>query len=741
MMRSSQQQGQLSNPRPTLVGLSACVALGLVILVIAFGPIILFPRLPLSIPLPSAYLLALSAILGLVSFFRRSLLPTRTSLAYAGLILLAIYYSSNLPFRPHSFTQTPSPTLTLLFLFFISLPILALLKQRVFVALLVLGVFAALLGMLSTTSGGLIFSDDHPCFLYRLIQLKENFPNIPFYNPLWNAGVEAREFFASGVLNVFLLFSPVLYLLDITHSYTYLVYLLLFVVVPGAAFLAAKIGGYSAATGAVAGILTMSCSHFWYRWTLSYGTLGFALSAALVPLNLVLLTRIVERDSEFKFIHALVFCCSLSLMLLWSPSALMIAPLLLYSLFRIRTALAKRWTIFAFLLLLAINLPWMGIFYKVSNVGDFVAVSPENPALIESKQGASDAPAHALSKFKIANPAIENLPWWKQVLKSLRDNAIPVNPLVLFFGLAGLCALQSKQQKLIFSLAVLCALGLGTLGPLIKPQLELERMLIVLSLILSFPAAILVSDFLAPLNEGLVRKHIMRAPLLAFLCFAPLWIWRVSSNATSETYHSASPLVSELTQFIVNHPTQDRILFAGFSLHELSGGHLAPLAAWTKKPLIASSYQHDKWRYTDVIPEEFRKRKEQGVLEYLDLMNVSLIITHDRFWRGWFAARPHLFEKVWGSGKFRVFQRIGHHSNYFLEGAGVIIRQDGNQVSLELESSEAVIKFSYLPFLESADCTLAPFRISPGIVFTRLSNCPKSKPISIKAAPIFDRML
>lgn len=37
---------------------------------------------------------------------------------------------------------------------------------------------------LTTIGSNMIFTDDHSSFYYRLMLLKENFPNIPFYNPL-----------------------------------------------------------------------------------------------------------------------------------------------------------------------------------------------------------------------------------------------------------------------------------------------------------------------------------------------------------------------------------------------------------------------------------------------------------------------------------------------------------------------------------------------------------------------------
>ena len=71
------------------------------------------------------------------------------------------------------------------------------LSSRLF-SLPVLFFFQALLTLLFIryADGRMLFSDDHPCFLYRLQLLLEQFPNIPFYDIRWNGGYSAREFFA-----------------------------------------------------------------------------------------------------------------------------------------------------------------------------------------------------------------------------------------------------------------------------------------------------------------------------------------------------------------------------------------------------------------------------------------------------------------------------------------------------------------------------------------------------------------
>ena len=61
------------------------------------------------------------------------------------------------------------------------------------------------------THGQPLFTDDHGSVIYRLALLKENFPAIPTYDTEWNAGTDWRDFFATGILNVFFIFKIIHY--------------------------------------------------------------------------------------------------------------------------------------------------------------------------------------------------------------------------------------------------------------------------------------------------------------------------------------------------------------------------------------------------------------------------------------------------------------------------------------------------------------------------------------------------
>lgn len=703
--------------------------LGLITFGFIFGSLIIFPGLPVEIHLSSAWIMALACLVLVFSSLERN------EGKWAGSVpvtLMLIYLVSDIPLRAHGFTQRPFP-----FLLFAVLMLAGLFtaQKRCNVILCVLAAacsLTAVAGFMYFSEGALITADDHPAFLYRLIQLKENFPLIPFYNPLWNTGVEAREFFASGVLNFFLLFSPFIYVFDPARIYNYLIAAALFLLTPLFSYLAARLLDMNRRSALVAWILSLSSSLFWYRWALAYGTMGFILSASLVPLNLALFSKIAARQEPISAARAALTAVSFTLMFIWSPVTLLFLPLLAFVFFRFGSYLRDKGAWLTLCLMLVLNLPWMFTFYNVSSVGDFVSTS----AQVQPPE--EEAPSHSIAKFKIPDNKSAQLSLPALMLKQLRTNFLPLNPLVLIFGISGLMLLAKGTSKAVLMTVSGAAVFLGILGPAFKPQLELERMIVILGLVLALPAASLISEVISA-STG--RLRVFSAALLAILALSPLWLWRITSNRTSERYSVAGPEVPALVSAVKQHAAEGRVLFAGFTLHVLGGGHVAPLAAWTQVPLVAVSYQHDHWRYTDVIPVEYRSRKTEGVVTYLDLLNISAVVTHERFWRKWFSKHPELFERVWEGGGFQLFRRKSALPGYFLEGSGKIISQTGNSVVLSLSSDEAVIKFNYLPFLESSDCSLQPEKISQSITMIRLAKCRNSNQIEIKAAPIWRRLL
>lgn len=587
--------------------------------------------------------------------------------------------------------------------------------------------------------GRLLFSDDNPTFLYRLMLLKENFPSIPFYNPLWNAGIESRDFFATGSLNVFFLFAPLIYLFELTKVYNALVILILFVLLPISVWLAAKLAGLKS-SAALSAVLALTSSLLWYRWALKYGTLGFITSASLVPLNMVLAARLIFGEAELRKKELALALITFTLMLFWSPSGLALLPLIPIALMHAPKLLRQRRIVYFAVLLLLINLPWMLVFWRVSNVGSFLKTEkPAYSAMADAADKAYAAPVNQSDEHINTKPKTSSFSL-KTCLKLVRESSVPANPLVVFLALPGLLLLP-RRFRLTFILCAGWLLVLGTAGAQIKPQLELERMLILCYLCLCVPVGAALERILRQAQEQ--TKGVGMIPAMAvggYLLAAPFSTGTVLLNRSIERYYFARSELNVLVRTIEHYTHEGRALFSGFVLHDLYHGHIAPLATLSNKPLLASSPFHDQWRYKEIFPTAVVDGGDSAIDSFLDLMNVTLVFAHEERWQKYFTSRPGEFERIGNNDHFWAFRRKNYRSDYFLQGVGEIIEQTSNSVTLTTTTSDAVIKFSYFNFLESTNCELNPFEAAPNIKFIKLSHCRVGEEIRIHALGPLDRV-
>ncbi len=633
-------------------------------------------------------------------------------------IPLIIFALSDIPFRRFGFSQPNEYYLTLAITASIGSLLFFLFQKRVGSILLAITIAIAFYGFFSRIDGALLFTDDHPSFLYRLIQLKENFPYIPFYNPLWNAGVEAREFFPSGALSLFFLGLPFVYFGDLLQNYNYLITFILFIFCPASIYISARLLGISNLGSSIAAILGISSSLIFYRWAFGHGTMGFIIAIVVLPLVIATSTKLFSTDTVNKKIYAIGAYLSFSLMIFWSLSLFFIVPIFILALWAFPKFKPKLLIFTLVSVLLLTHLPWMITFAKASNIFSFVAISDDNPQ-VQNNEGTS-----RIRKIKHAND-----PFYETALKTLRDATGTANPIIIFLAIYGVYFLKPGINRRALTSTLLWLITIGALGFVIKPQLELERFLVAGLLLAAIPAGLCCEKII--LNPKNLGAKIATVVLLAFVFYIPYWTYRLTTNETIEKYQTADKYVFELVDAISARRNFGRTMFAGFTLHELSHGHVAPLPALTNAPLLASRYQHDRWFYTDIIPKSYRDRKAAGVDEFLDLMNVGTIITHDQFWRDWYTKRHKKFRKITKIDRFTIFERVDYKGSYFHKGKGEIVAQTGSNVELKIKSSEVILKFTYLPFLEAPSCIVAPEVISPDITLVKLMDCPMDRTVKL----------
>jgi hypothetical protein len=615
--------------------------------------------------------------------------------------------------------------------------------ERVLAVWLVVSLVGLAATFLVTAQGMLLTQDDHAMFLFRLKLLKENFPSIPFWSPWWNTGFDARDFFATGSLNAFLLASPLIYLFEVEEVYNYIIMALLWFFVPLCAYCASRVVGAPRSAAVIAAGLSVTTSLLWYRWSLKYGTVGFLTSTALFPLCVALWLRFLtaERPTWRLSLFLLVLT---TLMFLWSASGIAFAPIALLALWRAGRLIRSPRHLIVATLLVAVNLPWMAMLWRVSNVGNFLhAESTSSAAQLvhdDSQSGNQEISAIAASippagDFRHRVGSLSS----RRAIQELHAQVNAINPLILTYGAPALLCLSGVTRVAFVGLTAWLVF-LGTFGVSLKPQLELDRMgLIALSLLV-----VPIGGFLGQLFERAKQGRWLRcAATLAgsFLIVSPLAVGLIITNKSIEKYRFQNDEMREISRIIAENVGDGRGFFSGCVLHELSGSHVAPIALWTQKPLIASSYAHNIWRYTQPIPRNFLARHYEGITEYLNLMNVSVVLAHEPTWIQLFNDHGSDYRTLYQGPRFTVYKRLNFTPAFTLEGRAHDFVHSSHSLTLVPDSDRVVIKFQYFPFLKSSQCRLQPFPVSAEVTFIELSQCQPGSPVVIEAVTPFERLL
>ena len=575
---------------------------------------------------------------------------------------------------------------------------------------------------LQYADGRMIFSDDHPSFLYRFHLLQQHFPSIPFYNPAWEAGYSAREFFASGVLNIFFLTLPVWYLgIDLADiqqisMYNFVVLYLAVVVVPFANYFAACLLRVERSVAILAALLSLGPSLGFFEWLLKYGTLGFCCSMGLIPLGIALCYRFAISEELPRLWHLVALLLVSYLCIAWTLAVFAFVPVALVALVQYRATFApgRKALVCAFAaLFLLCNGPWIHVFLEESKVLSFVGKSTL-PGAEQEAGPTGQQPAKKATRKGVAHE--RTLAGQVQLARSFFAK---INPLLLLFVFPGIVLLRDRSLRLVWSLTMGFLLVVAIWGDLLKPQLELRRMIIPASFLACLPAALALFSFLQHVAGVLVgarraptmREKAVSALLLTFVLGAvlmsPVTVAAVFQNRSDEQFVFAPEELEPLAGAIQQHGGDGRTFFLGFILHELGathhsvqdGGHIAPLAAFTGKPLYAFFYYHSRWMTIDPIPVSYRERGEDGIEEFLDLLNVTAVVTFKREWAR-YCVNSWRYKQVFHQGRFRVFTRRAPTDGYFYRGDGEV-RQLSNGFEVTPQSNEVVVKFRYLPKLKA----------------------------------------
>ena len=577
------------------------------------------------------------------------------------------------------------------------------------------------LTFLNQANSAMIVSDDHTSFFYRLILLKKHFPYIPFYNIDWNAGYSAREFFPSGVLNVFFASSPLIYLFDIAnydnaHIYNYIILWCYVLVLPWCMYAGSRVFGLSRSQSMLAAILSIGPTMGYYRWFLKYGTLGFSFSCGMLFLSYALSYKLAfEKSSWLTVLFLLV---SSFLTFTWTLSILAFLPLVVIALLNYKKTLLNKKVLCFLALFLVLNLPWMLTFIRESKVLSFVGQN--------------------------SLPAVEVIEESFSFLKAFEDFKLSfykINPFISIFFLVGIFSISKKTKKYSILGSVSFLLFLCFLGEQFKPQLELKRLIIPSSFLMCPLAALGITKWLN--SKDLLLKNLNYLTLFFACSFTLSTYFETFSNQSYDKFLFADKYVDSLVQSIKEHGDENRVFFLGFVLHEMGathykrqdGGHVAYLPAFTGKKIYASHFYHKYWQSIDPVPYVYRARNKDGIEEFLDLINTSLVVTHDLKWINYCTSLSNRYEKVFNAGRFKGFKRKAN--GYFLKGSGEI-KESKEGFLVKPQDRETILKFRYLPHLKTSNDKAS---ISPYYVFDEELGAKKKKKFEFINLKVSDEVI
>lgn len=573
--------------------------------------------------------------------------------------------------------------------------------------------------------GRLLTSDDHATFIYRLSLLKSEFPNIPFYFTRWNAGIDARDFFATGAIGIFLLFSPLIYLFEVQNIYNIILALLIFLLGPSSYYISArKILCYPKQISLYAALFSVMTSLFTYRWILKYGTIGFYLSLSLLPLVTACIIRVIENTPEIPRKIWWTSLISITFMSLWSPSLLMIAPLGILATIKLPCLIKKKGIISLFLAGIMLNAPWMVLFWKVSNVGSFISKDSQSSQAIEKNK----AFRHKSSELDL-----------KSALRHLREETTSANPVILI-GLFTLIPLIRKPHRKIWGILIGWLVAVGTVAVSLKPQLELDRFFLGALFLGCLPASLALRRMSLLAKIGKPISKAIAILVLGVSISSVLSIASVIQNRSIIEFSVESPVWTRLQEALANLPHDGRIIFTGCILHEVNGSHIAPLVLTTNQSLIASSPFHNIWWYTDSVPNTVSRKGAEYIVDYFKKLNVQTVIAHDPKWKK-FLKRSNQFEIIKTHDQFVYFKIKDAVPDYFLQGTGTLNDNTNEKIVIKPTTESLIIKFNWYPFLRSSSCKIAPYDAGDNLTFIKLTQCVPGSTVTIKAISPIARLL
>jgi len=565
-------------------------------------------------------------------------------------------------------------------------------------AVLAFSQIACLCFLFSKTGGHALYRDDHPSFMFRLLEFSRTYPQLNNYNPYWNGGSVGYAETTSGTTSLGLFLWPLWRYVPIHEAYTYALAFLFIVFVPLMTVGSVRIMGARWTAGICAGILSLGVSMHFFLWLLNYGTVGSCFSLCFIVPFSACVFRVVWLGKTEKWL-GVVLVLSAFFLLQWPPGAIMAAPLALSFIIS-----AKRWTRRRVVFLVVCALVVTAL-YSRTIILFCTEGSSHMDYVLTTTQAESGRKSFLPSAEIIARG-------WDHLLAHLREG----HPVVVFFGILGVFAAPYRSvRRWYIPLIVGLAIAAGW-GRELFPKLQISRMAIPLLFAAVVPAGIMASSVLRATHP---RLAVVRAGLTALLLLGGWNVARVYGNENLRTrYLTMTDRLQEIVEWIrENTEPGGRILFAGSTVHAYGGGHVAYLPSLTGREMVSCDYYAfppDSTEYK--MPPSAFQNTARDVFDYMDLYNVTYTVTYHAKWKEAFRNNRECYREMASFRDMSIFKVLRAPSMFHVGGGQVEADFNVLNVFLDNDHENVVLKYNWIEGMSApAPVEIYPFDAKHGI--------------------------
>jgi len=572
------------------------------------------------------------------------------------------------------------------------------------VTLLVVAQVACFFQFFRMTDGGLLYRNDHPSFLFRLHEFARNFPQAVNYLPQWNAGRAHCYSTTSGTPSIGLFYWPLWRFLPVHSVYTAVIGFSFIGLGPWLAAAAVRLSGARLSAAAIGGLLFLGLGHDFFRWAFDWGTVAGVFSLCfLLPFAAGVFRAVWFSRRSLRLGAVIVFCGGL--LLLWPPAGL---------------------------LALALGVPWM-LWPSLWNRNKwlFLAACAGAILILCGRWFAVDlfkAPDVTGYFRETASQAANCTSLWDgRVLSRWLDQLSFIrrtHPLIVYLGIAAAFVSPFRSIRRWYPPVFLVLLA-GVWFEAWEPRLQLDRLLLPLTILAVIPAAIMAGRLLRTSDPRLAP---VRAALLALLVLGSVNQARLYANRGQARTHMLDASQQRLIEVLSSGGNEGRVLFAGAARQAYGDGQVAYLPVLTGREMMALDYYHfpDDWTDSSYPPPPFNENEEY-LFRFINLYNVTDVVAYDPEWIARLRAEPGRYTEGpsvhypygrTGGYDARVF-RVLRKASFLMEGRGQV-KSDSNrlQVSMETPLDTVVLRYHWADGLRAqAPVEIFPVDVGNGIRF------------------------